>query len=337
MATMNDVARIAGVSQSTVSHYINGTRPVRPDTAAAIQRAIEETGYLHDAVASSLRTGKSNTIGLAMSAISNPYFGALVRHIEERVTQTGRTVLLVDTRDEVDRELAAVEQLLRHRPDAVLLAPAGPTSRALDLLVHRRVPTVLVDRVLPEMPERVDAAGVSNRGPMRDLVSHLGELGHRAIALLAPLAGIPTTTERVEGFLDGLGELGQDPRTRVAYATTDPDETAAAMDLLFSADPGPTAVIGGNNQSSIAALRWLRDHGLDVPADVSLASYDDFEWSDLFHPRLTTISQPIEALAEASASLLEARMTTPDAPGRIVRLEPELIVRDSVAPITPAG
>lgn len=332
MVTMQDVADLAGVSQSTVSHYVNGTRPVHPDTRRSIQEAIDETGYVHDAVARSLRTGRSHTVGIAITAISNPYFGALVRRITSRLEDTGRTVLLVDTRDDVERELEAIRQLLQHRPEAVLLAPAGPTSTALDLLVDRKVPTVLVDRIPDAVPDHVDAVGVNNREPMQELVDHLGALGHRSIALLAGMPGIPTTDERVEGYRQGMARLGPTATSRVAHASLEHDETAAAMDELFGTDPRPTALIGGNNQATIAAMQWLRRHDLAVPQDISVASFDDFEWSDVFHPRLTAISQPIEDIANTAASLLEDRLAEPTRPSRVVRLSPKLIVRDSAVP-----
>lgn len=333
MATMHDVARMAGVSQSTVSHYLNQTRPVHPDTQRAIQEAIERTGYVHDALARSLRTGRSDTIGLAITAITNPYFGALVRGIEERVADAGRTVLLVDTGDDPDRERDAVEQLLRHRPEGVLLAPARSDSPGLDLLVRRGVPTVLVDRVLPEMPPKVDAIGVHNHEPMKRLVQHLAEVGHRSIALLASLPDIPTTVERVEGYHAAIAAIDGAAPANVRHASNDPDRTAAAIDELFAVPAPPTAIIGGNNQATIAAMRWLRERSLEIPADVSVASFDDFEWADLFHPRLTALRQPIEDLASRTASLLETRLADPDGPGRVVRLEPQLIVRDSVATV----
>lgn len=328
---MQEVARRAGVSQSTVSHFLNGTRRVHPDTQRAIQTAIDETGYVHDAIASSLRTGRSNTIGLAITAISNPYFAALVRRIEQRVAQLRQTVLLVDTADDEERELEAVRQLVRHRPDAVLLAPARSTSTALDLLREREIPTVLVDRVPPEVPARVDAVGVENRGPMRALVDHLAEQGHRSIALLAGVEGIPTTSERIAGYRDGMADVDGGMPALVRHASLDADETARAIDALLGGDRRPTAVIGGNNQATIQIMRWVRQHGLEVPQDVSVAGFDDFEWADYFRPRLTTVRQPIEQLAATTTTLLESRLDDPSQPSRVVRLEPTLIVRDSTA------
>lgn len=333
MVTMQDVAKRAGVSQSTVSHFVNGTRSIHPDTRRAIEAAIEETGYVHDSVASSLRTGRSNIIGLAITAISNPYFAALPHRIEERVADLRQTVLLVDTADRADRELEAVRQLLRHRPDAILLAQAREASPALELLLDRGVPTVLVDRVPATVPPRVDAVGVENRGPMRELVELLVERGHRSIALLAGLEGIPTTTERIEGYRDAVAAIPGGPGPRIEHASLDPDETAAAVDALLGLAPRPTAVVGGNNQATIAIMRWVREHGLDVPGDISVVGFDDFEWAELFRPRLTTVRQPIEELAEATASLLKSRMEDPDQPTRIVRLQPHLMVRDSIATI----
>lgn len=334
MVTMHDVADLAGVSQSTVSHYLNATRPVHPDTRRAIQDAIDATGYMHDALASSLRTGRTRTVGIAITAVSNPYFGALVRRIATHIQEAGRTMLLIDTQDQVDRELEAVRKLLEHRPEAVLLAPAGPHSTALELLAARKTPTVLIDRIPDVIPEQVDAVGVRNCEPMQKLVSHLGELGHRAIALLAGLPGIPTTNERVDGYRSGMALLGPQGEPRVAHASLVDDRTAAAMADLFAADPRPTAVIGGNNQATIAAMKWLRLHGLEVPGDVSVASFDDFEWSDVFHPRLTAIRQPIEDIANTAAALLADRLADVARPGRVVRLDPDLVIRDSAIAIT---
>lgn len=333
MVTMQDVADLAGVSQSTVSHYLNETRPVHPDTQLAIQDAIDRTGYVHDAVARSLRTGRSKTVGIAITAISNPYFGRLVRCITSHLENSGGTVLLVDTRDDPEREFEAVQQLLQHRPAAVLLAPARSQSPALDLLITRKVPTVLIDRIPAMQPDHVDAVGVHNREPMRDLVTHLGALGHRRIALLAGVAGVPTTKERIEGYRLGMDELGAEDQIRIAHASFDDDETSAAIAELFAGAPRPTALIGGNNQATISAMRWLRWHDLDVPGDVSVASFDDFEWSDVFHPRLTAISQPIEDLADAAAALLQDRLADPSRPGRVVRLDPALVIRDSAVAV----
>ena len=149
MITMADVARVAGVSTSTVSHVVNGTRKVSQETEQVVREAIHTTGYTHDRIARSLATGKTRTIGLAMSAISNPYFAELAHAIEQEATRAGYTMLLADTHDESERELRAIRDLLGRRVDGVLLAPSAQPTAALELLRTRAVPTVLIDRFVP--------------------------------------------------------------------------------------------------------------------------------------------------------------------------------------------
>ncbi len=328
MVTMSDVAKRAGVSQSTVSHHLNGTRSIHPDTQRAIRRALEETGYVHHAPAKSLRTQRATTVGLAISAITNPYFAELVRGIEDDLSRDSRSLLLVDTNDDPDREVAAIRQLLAQRPAAVLLAACRQTSPALELLQTYDTPAILIDRILPNPPPRVDAVGVHNRQPMHDLVTHLLDFGHRRIALLAGLPGVTTTEERIAGYLGAIATVpGAAPRIQHADRTA--SGTSAALDLLFADPPAPTALIGGNNQATISAMRWLTDHDYTVPEDVSLASFDDFEWATLFRPRLTAIRQPLADLGQAAVNLLARRLADPTRPGKTVRLHPRLIVRES--------
>src|SRR3954447_12515883 len=148
MATMADVARQAGVSITTVSHVINGTRFVADDTRQKVLAAVEDTGYMHNTVARSLVTSSTKSIGLAVSAISNFYFADLVTALESQVRQAGYTLLLIDTHDDPDEELRVVQSLHQRRVDGILLATEarGPGSPSLRYLDELNIPTVLVDR-----------------------------------------------------------------------------------------------------------------------------------------------------------------------------------------------
>src|SRR3954447_10947085 len=146
---MADVARAAGVSISTVSHVVNGTRKVSEGTERAVRAAVEATGYTHDRIARSLATGRTRTVGLAMSAISNPYFAELAHAVEHEASRAGYTLLLADTHDAPERELRATTDLVGRRVDGVILAPSARPAASLDLLRRRAVPTVLMDRFLP--------------------------------------------------------------------------------------------------------------------------------------------------------------------------------------------
>lgn len=329
MVTMSDVARVAGVSATTVSHVINKTRRIEPDTERAVLAAIESTGYLNDRVARSLRTGKTMTIGLAISAISNPYFADVVHAIERTVSANGHSLLLADTHDDPEHERRAVIDLLAHRPDGMLIAPSSDPHHALARIATRGIPTVLIDRVHADTGDwRVDAVGVENAQPMAELVAHVAERGHRRIGFIAGKEGLQTARERIDGFREGLRQHGLESQAdNVRHGA---DDAGAALDELLGLDKPPTVILMGNNQITIDSMRRLSERGIRVPDDLSIACFDDFPWADLFHPRLTAIRQPVDLLGTTGVELLFDRMRNPDVEARQVRLTPEMVIRDSV-------
>lgn len=323
---MADVARAAGVSISTVSHVLNKTRTVSPDTARAVQDAVAACGYVPEKVARQHSAG-FGTIGLAMSAMSNPYFSDVVHGIDRHAATAGYSLLLADTHDDGDTELRAVGELLRRKVGAIILAPSGHAERTLTYVRQAEVPVVVLDRFVKE---DVDQIGVENVEATAQLVDHLAEIGHRRIAMIAGHTGIATTTERVRGYRLGLSrnDIPADPAYVVSGDShAEPAERAIA-DLLALPEP-PTAVVVGNNRMTIGAMRGLRAAGKSVPADIALVAFDDFEWSDLFHPRLTAIAQPTLAIGEQAFGLAMSRMENPGLPPRRVLIRPTFMHRES--------
>jgi LacI family transcriptional regulator, galactose operon repressor len=325
--TMADVARAAGVSTSTVSHVVNGTRKVSAATELAVREAIQSIGYTHDRIARSLATGRTRTIGLGMSAISNPYFAELAHAIEREATQSGYSLLLADTHDEPDRELRAVRDLLGRRVDGVILAPSAEPSAALDLLRKRTVPTVLIDRF---MPVDLDQIATENAAPTAQLVEHLAELGHTRIGMIAGLAGLATSEERIEGYRQGLAAASLEfDEELVARGDSAAEPARAAAHRLLALERPPTALVVTNNRMTIGVMQALREASLRVPEDIALVAFDDFEWADLFHPRLTTIAQANTQIGEQSVAMLLSRLANPDLATRKVQLEPRFVHRES--------
>lgn len=326
-ATMADVARAAGVSISTVSHVLNKTRPVAAQTARNVLAAVADTGYVPESVARSLGDTGYGTIGLAMSAMSNSYFSNVVHGIDRHASNAGYSLLLADTYDERDRELRAVSELLRRRVSAVILAPYGDGSQALHYAEQVDIPVVVIDRFVDAA---VDQIAVANVEPTAALVDHLVSIGHRTIALVAGREGLSTTTERIEGYRCGLRRSGiePDPRHIVDGDSTEDGAESAVSTLLSLPDP-PTALVIGNNRMTIGTMRALRTAGIAVPDDMALVAFDDFEWSDFFHPRLTAIAQPALAIGEQAVGLALSRITTPDLPPRKVTIHPTFVHRDS--------
>ncbi|MEU9239917.1 LacI family DNA-binding transcriptional regulator [Streptomyces sp. NPDC048385] len=333
MPTMADVARSAGVSVATVSHVLNGTRPVLPHTRQAVLDAIEELGYTPNTLARSLVTSRTRSIGLAVSAISNPYFTEILQGVEAAVLEHGYSLLIADPHDDPEHERKVVQLLHERRVDGLVVAPSADPRALLAYLSRHAVPTVLLDRVVgggADTAPAFDQVCAENTEPMARLVTHLAGLGHRRIGLVAGLPGLSTTGERITGYRQGLSTAGlalDDDLIAPGNSETTGAEQATAA-LLSLAAP-PTALVTANNAMTIGALRTLRARGLSVPDDIALCCFDDFAWADLFSPRLTAIAQPSRELGAEAVRVLLERLAAPDRPARTLRLPCAFVHRTS--------
>jgi LacI family transcriptional regulator len=325
VATMADVARLAGVSIATVSHVLNGTRAVRPETRAQVLDAVRAADYTPNTVAQALATARTTTIGLALPAISNPFLGELIHAIEAEAAGQGYTLLLVDPHEDPDYEDTVIRRLQSRRVDGVLFAPSARPDAALAHLTSRGVPTVLVDRLIDD---RMDQVGSENVEAVAGLVAHLAGSGHTRIALVAGQPGLRTTIERVEGYRLGLRRAGLAVEQVVDGHSAEEPARVATHALLARADP-PTAVITANNSMTIGAMQAFREAGLRIPEDLALVCFDDFPWADLFAPRLTVVAQPFADIGREAVRLLLRRMENPGAEPVTTRLRPTFIHRDS--------
>ncbi|MBB5368293.1 MULTISPECIES: LacI family DNA-binding transcriptional regulator [unclassified Janthinobacterium] len=329
MATMEDVARAADVSLSTVSHVLNGTRKVSPKTVAAVNAAMQQIGYVPNMLARALAGSSSGTIGVAISAFTNHYFSETVRAIEAACTRHGLMMLFSDTHDDPAQELKVVQNLHQRRVDGIVLAPSGdPDNLALNYLSSNKIASVLVDRMSP-LP--FDQVGVENIEATAQLVSHLITVhGHRRIGFIAGAVGLSTTNERVEGYRLALERAGIkfDPAL-VRPGDSNLARSGAATRELLQLDQRPTAIVAGNNLMTIGTMHALRDAHIAVPQEVALAGFDDFDWADYFSPRLTVMAQPLEELGSMAVDLLIERIANPGREQHVSRLAPTLRVRNS--------
>jgi LacI family transcriptional regulator, galactose operon repressor len=325
--SMADIARLAGVSVTTVSHVVNKTRPVAPDTETAVLAAIAETGYIADNVVRSLRTAGTHTVGLAMSSISNPYFGNVVHGLEQAASRAGYSLLLADTHDEIRTELRAVSDLLSRQVEAIVLAPSADPGRSLRHARLQDVPVVLIDRL---MEANVDQIGSENVEPTAELVDHLVSVGHRRIAMISGRAGLSTSGERIAGYRLGLrrNRLRANADYLVSGDSRDDVAQRALLRLLALPKP-PTALVVANNRMTIGVMRGAREVGMKIPDDMALVAFDDFEWADLFHPRLTVIAQPTQKMGEQALQLVLSRLADPAMPPRRIVMHPTFVHRES--------
>lgn len=337
-ATIRDVARLAGVSLATVSNVLNRTRPVAPDTAARVQRAVEALRYAPHAAARSMRGRASALIGLIVADITNPFFTALVHAVERAASAAGYSVLLCNSDEDLQREQRHLQLLRMQRVDGIILAATGHPSRdRAAALGQMRVPVVLVDRAFAEFG--LDAVTLDNQRAALDATRHILGFGHRRIAMLSGPAAVSTGAERLSGYREALLEAGIAYDESLVRDAGFREERAyeVARELLASPQR-PTAVFAANNLIAIGLMRALADLDLQCPQDVSVVSIDDFAWANAFRPRLSTVAQPVAAMGEMALQLLLGRIRgiAPAAPQQQV-MAATLIARGSCAALAHDG
>lgn len=309
MATIYDVAKLAGVSAATVSHVMNESRFVSDETKQKVLQAMEALRYRRDGVARSLRRSETGTIGLVISDITNPYFSDLVRGVEDALYGRGEShgLVLCNTDEDAEKEKLHIGVLLERRVDGLIVAPAGGNEAYFSDLVASGVPIVMVDRDQPGLP--IDSIVVDNREAAARLTSHLISLGHRRIGALQ--AGLDATSihDRVDGYRDALAAAGIpfEPEL-MQISASDIDAAYEVAHRMLAADPRPSAFFCTNNFMTLGLVRAMTSLGLSSPKDVALVGFDDFPWAADFRPRLTVAAQPAYAIGRQAVSLLYDRL-----------------------------
>ncbi|WP_156840202.1 LacI family DNA-binding transcriptional regulator [Novosphingobium aquimarinum] len=316
---IRDVALAAGVSPATVSRVLSG-KSVDPAMRDAVLKAVETTGYRPNLAARRLRSQHTNTIGLIVADIRNPFFTAVSRTIEDMASRQGLRIILCNTDEDPAKEDAYLDLMEEERVTGVILAPARSARRSKP----RDFPTVLIDRTIPG--EVFDCVVLDNIAMADALVQHLAHLGHRRIAGLFG-AESNTGQERRKGFEDAAARLGI---ATTSHAVPHAQGEAAQMlhDVLAHADR-PDAIVASNGVMLMGVLRELRALGLQVPADIALAGFDNIDWMEFVGEGLTVIEQPVEEIGRTAMTMLTDRIAHPDGPARKVVLQGRLIARGS--------
>ncbi len=340
-ATILDVARLAEVSPSTVSNLLNGrAERMRPSTKERVQQAIAELGYKPNYAARGLKTGHAPLIGLIVPSVANPFHGIFAQHVEEMALASGYLVLLANSERDPVREQSYAEELWGHGVRGIILGSAPESFDHLAALFDRGLHLVAFDRPTQQADRyTIDSVSVDNVAGAYLAVQHLITLGHRRIGFVSGSIRTVNRLDRLNGYRQALDEAGVPFDETLVWQGT--SETAfgdsetmttgrqGARVLLGSPDP-PTALFTINDMVAFGAYAGARDVGLRIPEDVSIVGYDDIALTEVVHPPLTTVRQPIQAIAHAAVERLLGRLqeTTGIAAGHIA-LPPALIVRAS--------
>ena len=325
---MRDVAAVAGVSLKTVSRVVNREAGVSPSLEQRVREAVELLGYRPNVTASNLRRAdrKTQTIGLILEDVSNPFMSAVHRAIEDVAVPHGTLVFAGSAEESAERERELLLAFVSRRVDGLIVIPVGDDQSLM--LRERRFgrPIVFIDRV----GSIADADNVTadNRGGARAAVSHLAAHGHRRIAFVGDASWIWTASERHLGYLEALGAEGirLDPALVVVDVRSSDAAAGVVRELLTRDDP-PTAFFTAQNLITVGAVRALQQLGRQH--DVALVGFDDVVLADLLQPPVTIIAQSPTTLGRTAAELLFGRLDGDRSPPRHIVVPTRLVPRGS--------
>ncbi|RPI78315.1 MAG: LacI family transcriptional regulator [Chloroflexi bacterium] len=328
MTTIREVAQKAGVSYATVSHVINNTRFVTPETRERVVNAMDTLNYRPNALAQSLRKGTTNTIGLILPDSANPYFAEISRSIEAEAFKLGNSVILCNTERDLKREQFYVDVLSKKQVDGIIFVSTGHQVDSLNLLLSQGIPVVLVDRSVSQV--EMDAVLTDNQEGGYIATRHLIELGHRRIACIAGPSHISPSAERIIGYRKALEEIGVPyDEAIVQQGDYHPNSGLQVTNHLLGLNPRPTAIFALNDLMALGAMRAAAEAGYNVPQDLAIIGFDDIEFACYTNPPLSTIAQPKQEIGIQAVNLLASRISDKSLPVRRIVLKPQLIVRGS--------
>jgi len=303
MANIKDVAELAGVSITTVSHVINQTRYVSDELTQRVYDAMEELNYHPNTLARSLRSGRTKTIGLLIPDISNFFFAEISRKIEDRGFDRGYSVVLCNTDDNSKKEQIYINLLLEKQVDGIIFISSGDSKTSLSKPINLGIPIVVADRDVANIHS--DIVLLDNFKAGYDATKYLLALNHTRIGCISGPSLLTPSAQRVEGYRQALRESGiKVDEELIQMGDFRFSGGEEAMCNILAISDQPTAVFVCNDMMALGANKAINDSGKKVPEDYSLIGFDNIPLSKSFYPALTTMSQPIQKMAELTIDLL---------------------------------
>lgn len=299
---IHEVAERVGVSPATVSRVLNGTAVVREETREKVLAVVDELGYRPNRVAANLRRQQVQMIGVVVSDIENPHFTQMVRAVEDTAYQKGYRVVLCNTDEDPAKQREYLGVLVAERVAGAIISPTDPAAPEITELIDHGAAVVAFDRAVAD--RRADAVLAANADAARLATEHLVGMGRTKVGFVGGLTGIATAAGREAGYEEAMSAAGLAPMVAGGDFRAEGGRRAAA-ELL---EQGASAMVVANNLMAVGALLAVREAGIRVPEELSLVAIDDPPWAELNDPPLTTLAQPVRAMAAAAAGLLLGRL-----------------------------
>lgn len=335
MSSIRDVAREAGVSTATVSHVINNTRFVSGEVRARVLDAIERCNYYPNAHARSLASGRSRTLGLVISDISNPFFPELVKSIETAAFEHGYDVILSSTNYDAERTSQYVRRFIERKVAGVMLMTSELDTALIAELARREVSVVFLD--LGEPGPHMSNLRVNYEAGIDEAIRHLVSLGHRRISFMGGPEHLRSAARRLCAFSASMKKYLPDAAAQIHQGDFKLEGGARAARDLLTAREMPTALVAANDMMALGAMNEFRSAGLRIPHDISVVGFDDVAFASLSEPKLTTVCIPRAELGRRAVEALMTTLAHPDQQGTEVGVMTHLVVRESTAPARDVG
>lgn len=334
MSTIREVAQRARVSVGTVSNILSDAVPVSPDLRARVERVMRELDYHPNHAARSLKSRRTQTLGVVISDLTNPFFPLVIRGAEDAALKRGFLLNIFNTDDNVEREQKVFSILRMRRVDGILavVAPNPDEPRHILQILNAKVPVVCMDRAPAKL--QVDSVLVDNTAGALTCVRHLTSRGHVEIAMITGPANLQTSRERVEGYRMALSEAGITPRREFLQTADFRFENGYRLaKALCLGNPRPTAIFAANGTMGLGAVKAISEIGIRCPEDIAIAVFDDVPGADVLRPRLTVVSQPAYHIGYKAAELLMQRINNEIASSEpiTIKLNSELHIRESTS------
>lgn len=331
MATIKDVARIAGVSVATVSRVINRSPKASQSSITSVTAAMKSLGYRPNAAARALVSQSSNTVGILVSDVSDPFFGTLVKAVDNVAQKHGKQILIGNGYHQAEKERQVIELLINNRCDALVIHSKSLSDQELIDYSNEVTSLVLINRHIPQIAHR--CISLDNKKGAYLATEYLIQQGHRHIACIASMHNIEDAEQRIEGYQAALLDHGIALSSQyIERAEPHNEGGEQAMRELLKKSISMSAVVTYNDNMAAGAISILEENGISLPEQISIIGFDDALIARYIRPRLSTVLYPIQRMAEKATTLALA-LAKGETPNKdLLQFTPSLVHRDSIAP-----
>ncbi len=328
-SSINDVAKLAGVSPATVSNVLTGRKAVSPELARKVAAAVKALDYRADPLASMLRSGDAKIVAVLVPDLDNPFFTSIVSAVEQCLGQDAYEVIVASSRGDEAVEQSKLKAMLAWRPAGLIVIPCSDAFPGRALVEASKTPYVIADRVTDT--SSADTVSIDNEEAGRLAAQHLIDLGHRAILIAATSLTLANIRQRCEGACQAFRQHGLPKPDIIELGFASEPESPKLTDW-FQTHGAPSAIQALTNATTLRALSTIAAVGLKLPTDISLIGFDDYTWMRARATPLSAVAQPVQAMGRLLWERLSARIKGETSPVKHVLLPCDLTIRDSTAP-----